>query len=56
VFEQVRKRIAQPDVRAVRDAQGMDADTGTPAELGSLVRHDLTKWSKIIQLANIRPE
>lgn len=54
--EQVRKHMAQPDARAVMDAQGMDADTGTPAELGSLVRHDLAKWAKIIQLAKIRPE
>ena len=47
---------ARWDARAVMDAQGMDADTGTPAELGNLVRHDLAKWAKIIQLAKIRPE
>jgi hypothetical protein len=42
--------------RSVMEAQGMDADTGTPAALGNLVKHELAKWAKIIQVANIRPE
>ena len=54
--EQVRKHMAQNDARAVMDSQGMDADTNTPADLGKLVKNDLAKWAKIIQLANIKPE
>ena len=54
--EQVRKHMLHADARAVMDAQGMDADTNTPADLGKLVKSDLAKWAKIIQIANIKPE
>ena len=54
--EQVRKHMGLQEARSVMDAQGMDADTNTPADLGNLVKQELAKWAKIIQIANIRPE
>lgn len=54
--EQVRKHMAQPDAKSVIDAQGLDADTGTSAELGALVKTELARWAKVIKLAGIKPE
>ncbi len=54
--EQVRKHMAQQEARSVMDAQGMDADTNTPAELGALVKSELVKWAKVIKIAGIKPE
>lgn len=54
--EQVRKHMGLQEARSVMDAQGMDADTNSPADLGNLVKQELAKWAKIIQIANIRPE
>jgi tripartite-type tricarboxylate transporter receptor subunit TctC len=54
--EQVRKHVGHAEARTVMDSQGMDADTNTPAELGNLVKAELAKWAKVIQIAKIRPE
>lgn len=54
--ELTRKHMAQPDAKSVMDAQGLDADTSTPAELGNLVKSELVKWARVIKLAGIRPE
>ena len=54
--EQTRKHMAQQDARSVMDSQGMDADTNTPAELGNLVKSELVKWARVIQIAKIKPE
>jgi tripartite-type tricarboxylate transporter receptor subunit TctC len=54
--EQVRKHMGLQEARSVMDAQGMDADTNTPAELGALVKSELAKWARVIKLANIKPE
>ena len=54
--EQVRKHMGQQEARSVMDAQGMDADTNTPAELGNLVKRDIVKWANVIKLAGIKPE
>jgi tripartite-type tricarboxylate transporter receptor subunit TctC len=54
--EQVRKHMAQQEARSVMDAQGMDADTNTPADLGALVKSELAKWARVIKMAGIKPE
>jgi tripartite-type tricarboxylate transporter receptor subunit TctC len=38
------------------DAQGMDGDTSTPAELGNLVKSEMAKWARVIKVAGIKPE
>ena len=52
----VRQGLANPDTRAVMGAQGLDATTSTPQELGELVRSELAKWAKVIKAAGIKPE
>jgi tripartite-type tricarboxylate transporter receptor subunit TctC len=54
--ELVRKNIAQAEAKSVMDAQGLDGDTSTAAELSSLVKSELAKWAKVIKLAGIKPE
>lgn len=54
--ELVRKSIAQADAKSVMDAQGLDGDTGTPAELGNLVKSEMVKWAGVIKIAGIKAE
>jgi len=54
--ELTRKSIALAEAKSVMDAQGLDADTGTPAELGALVKTELVKWANVIKIAGIKPE
>lgn len=54
--ELIRKSIAQADAKSVMDAQGLDGDTTTPAELGNLVKSELVKWARVIKIAGIKPE
>jgi tripartite-type tricarboxylate transporter receptor subunit TctC len=52
----VKQGLANPDTKAVMEAQGLDATPGTPQELGELVRAELPKWAKVIKSAGIKPE
>ena len=51
-----RKNIALSDAKSVMDAQGLDGDTSTPAELGNLVKGELVKWAGVIKMAGIKAE
>jgi tripartite-type tricarboxylate transporter receptor subunit TctC len=52
----VRQGLANPDTKAVMEAQGLDATPSTPQELGDLVKTELPKWAKLIKSAGIKPE
>jgi tripartite-type tricarboxylate transporter receptor subunit TctC len=52
----VKTGMALPEAKAVMEAQGLDLATGTPEELGALVKAELAKWAKVIKAAGIRPE
>ena len=54
--ELTRKNIAQSEAKSVMDAQGLDGDTGTSAELAALVKTELAKWARVIKVAGIKPE
>jgi len=54
--ELTRKSIGLTEAKSVMDAQGLDADTSSPAELGNLVKAELAKWAKVIKIAGIKPE
>jgi len=54
--ELTRKSIASPESKSVMDAQGMDGDTSTSAELAALVKSELSKWARVIKIAGIKPE
>lgn len=52
----IHKTLASPDVQAVLREQGLDATTGTPAELVERVHADLAKWKTVIDTAGIKAE
>jgi tripartite-type tricarboxylate transporter receptor subunit TctC len=52
----VRSGLAHPDTKSVMEAQGLEGNPSTPAELGALVKTELVKWSKLIRSAGIKPE
>jgi tripartite-type tricarboxylate transporter receptor subunit TctC len=54
--ELTRKNIALAEAKSVMDAQGLDGDTGTAAELGNLVKSEMVKWARVIKIAGIKPE
>jgi tripartite-type tricarboxylate transporter receptor subunit TctC len=45
-----------PDIKAKLAAQGIDVHTGTPQELGALIREDYERWGKVIRAAGIKAE
>ena len=52
----IRQGLGLAEARAVMEAQGLDVAPSTPAELGALVRTELTKWARVIKAAGIKPE
>lgn len=48
--------LAQAEVKTTFDRQGMDAATSTPAELGTLMQRDFTRWAGIIKKQGITAE
>jgi tripartite-type tricarboxylate transporter receptor subunit TctC len=53
---EVRKIIANPDVKAELANIGFDAFSSTPAELGDFVKAQLGTWAKMTKDAGIEPQ
>jgi tripartite-type tricarboxylate transporter receptor subunit TctC len=53
---EVLKALADPDVRAKLDAQGLTLRGSSPEELGSATRAQLAKYARVMKEANIRNE
>lgn len=45
-----------PEVKALYQAQGIDASKSTPEEFARYMRGETARWSKVIQSAGIKPE
>ncbi|HEV7915333.1 MAG TPA: tripartite tricarboxylate transporter substrate-binding protein, partial [Albitalea sp.] len=54
--EEINRILALPDIRQSLLQQGMDPMTGSPAQLGALVRSEIPKWARITREAGIKPE
>lgn len=52
----VAKALADPEVLALLEKQGLEPSASTPEEFEAMMRRESEKWSKIIQLAGIRSE
>jgi tripartite-type tricarboxylate transporter receptor subunit TctC len=52
----VRKILAQPDVRDRLEREGVEIISGPPERLGALIETDLATWKKLIVDAKITPE
>lgn len=53
---EINRILALPEIQGRLAQQGLEAQTGTPAQLGALVRSDIPKWAKVIKEAGIKPE
>ncbi len=60
IVEHLRREItrvlAQPAMINVLSTQGLDAASTTPAAFDQLIRSEIDKWRKLVQVANIRVE
>jgi tripartite-type tricarboxylate transporter receptor subunit TctC len=48
--------LKKPDTKARLAQQGFEAQSGTPAEFGALIRSELVKWNRTAKAANIKAE
>jgi tripartite-type tricarboxylate transporter receptor subunit TctC len=48
--------LRQPDAVKILGSEGAELVLGTPAEAGDLLRRELTRWSKVIKEAKVKPE
>ena len=53
---EVKKALADPEVRGKLDAQGFDVVGSTPGEFLAFARAESEKWAKVIRDYNIRVE
>ena len=53
---ELRKIVDNPDIKARIGTLGFEAFSSTPAELGSFVKVQLDKWTRMIKDAGIEPE
>lgn len=53
---EINRILALPEIQGRLAQQGLEPQTGTPAQLGALVRSDIPKWAKVIKEAGIKPE
>ena len=54
--EEVRKMIANPDVKARIAVTGFDAFSGPPETLAAFVQSELANWGRLIKDAGIEPQ
>ena len=52
----IQKAVASGTARNSLAEQGVEVQTGAPAEFGAIVRNDVLKWGTIIKKANIKVE
>ena len=53
---EISKVMQNPDLRKALIAQGVEARTSTPEELGSMLNIETAKWRKIIESAGIKSD
>jgi len=54
IFGAVRKTVAQPDIKARLDGQGVDIVALAPREFDQFLRDEIAKWSKIVKAAGLK--
>ncbi len=50
------REINSPEVRAILGKQGLEPQTGTPAEFATRIRRDIELNTKLIKLAGVKAE
>ena len=54
--DEVARAVAQPDVRAALDKQGMEPRGTEPEQWSDYIKVELDRWGKLIKEAGIKPE
>jgi tripartite-type tricarboxylate transporter receptor subunit TctC len=54
--DELRRILAEPEVRASQAAQGAESVFEGPDEVTARLRADIVKWREVIKAANIQPE
>ena len=52
----VQKVLAQPDVKARLEREGVELVPGAPERLGAIIERDLVRWRRLIVEANLQLE
>lgn len=53
---EIRRIMALPEVKETFAKQGTEAQTSTPDELASIMKHEATKWAGVLKNAKIKPQ
>ncbi|HUP93336.1 MAG TPA: tripartite tricarboxylate transporter substrate-binding protein, partial [Burkholderiales bacterium] len=48
--------LADPQMRAQIEKQGLNPEPSTPDEFAKLIRTEMVKWAKVMKAAGIQPE
>lgn len=56
IATETQKIVADPDLRARFEAQGIEPTAGTPADAARYLDAEIAKWAKVITTANVKPE
>jgi len=56
ISEEVRKALKLPEIIRVLAKEGVEPVGSTPDELRDYLRQEIERYSKIIRIANIKPE
>ncbi len=51
---EIRRAIASPEVNQALSSQGTEPVTSTPEELGALIKKEMAKWSRAMQVTGIK--
>ena len=55
INREINRILESPKTRQYFRAGGAEAEGGTPAEFGALIKSDIARWTKIIRDAKVRP-
>ena len=53
---ELRKVLAQPEVKERLVVLGAEIVASTPREFGAIIKSDIAKWRKLVRDAGIKPE
>lgn len=56
IATETQKIVADPDLRARFEAQGIEPTAGTPADAAKYLDAEIAKWAKVITTAKVKPE
>jgi tripartite-type tricarboxylate transporter receptor subunit TctC len=54
--KELQKVLAAPEVIALMDKQGVEAQPGTPEELARYIEREYNTWGKVVKEAGIKPQ